>query len=299
MTAAFPPPPTRSPKPFVLCADDYGLSPGVSSAIRDLIDRERLSATSCMTSSPFWRDHATWLLPYVDQIDVGLHLTLTDQQPIGPMPRTAPGGRLPSLGSLMRLAYSRRLDADEVDEELNRQIDAFEAALGRPPAFIDGHQHVHQLPTIREAVIRALSGRLKGKSPTTATPYLRSCHDGASAILTRGIAIPKSFFVSMLSRRLHKLARKHTIATNISFRGVYDFSRPVPFGAMMDRFVEDLPEPQAGIGLVMCHPGIPDDTLRAVDPVVEQRRVEYDWLGGHGLPALLNKRNLCLSRFRK
>ncbi|WP_281352706.1 ChbG/HpnK family deacetylase [Skermanella pratensis] len=198
----------------------------------------------------------------------------------------------------MRLAYSRRLDAGEVDAELNRQIDAFETALGRLPAFIDGHQHVHQLPTVREAVIRAVAGRLKGNSPMAVTPYLRSCHDSVPAIITRGIAIPKSFFISMLSGRLRKLAQKHTIATNSSFRGVYDFSRPVPFGAMMDRFVEDLPGPQAGIGLVMCHPGIPDDALKAVDPVVEQRRVEYEWLGGHGLPALLSKRNLRLSRFR-
>ena len=299
MTAISPKSPTRPPVPFVLCADDYGLSPGVSSAIRDLIDRGRLSATGCMTVTPFWKDHATWLTPYVDQVDVGLHLTLTDQRPIGAMPRTAPGGRLPSLGALMRLAYGGRLDAGEVDAELNRQIDAFESALGRSPAFIDGHQHVHQFPTIREAVVRAVTGRLKGGKHSAREPYLRSCHDSASAITTRGIAIPKTFFVSMLSGGLRKLARKHTIATNESFRGVYEFSRPVPFGAMMDRFVEDLPAPRAGIALVMCHPGIPDDALRAVDPVVEQRRVEYEWLGGHGLPALLSKRNLRLSRFRE
>lgn len=299
MTANSSSSPTHRPIPFVLCADDYGLSPGVSSAIRDLIDRERLSATSCMTVTPFWKDHATWLTPYVDRVDVGLHLTLTDQRPIGAMPRTAPGGRLPSLGALMRLAYGGRLDAGEVEAELNRQLDAFEAALGRAPAFIDGHQHVHQLPVIREAVIRALAARSKGKPANASRPYLRSCHDRASAITTRGIAIPKSFFISMLSRRLRKLAQKHTIATNTSFRGVYDFSKPVPFGAMMERFVEDLPRPQAGMALVMCHPGIPDDVLRAVDPVVEQRRVEYEWLGGHGLPALLSKRNLRLSRFRE
>ncbi|WP_281352708.1 ChbG/HpnK family deacetylase [Skermanella pratensis] len=71
------------------------MSPGVSSAIRDLIDRERLSATSCMTLTPFWRDHATWLLPYVDQVDVGLHLTLTSQQPIGPMPEPLPAAACP------------------------------------------------------------------------------------------------------------------------------------------------------------------------------------------------------------
>jgi len=37
---------------FWLCADDYGLSPGVNRAIRDLIERGRLNATSVMVVGP-------------------------------------------------------------------------------------------------------------------------------------------------------------------------------------------------------------------------------------------------------
>ena len=35
-----------------LCADDYGISPGVNRAIRDLIERGRLNATSVMVVTP-------------------------------------------------------------------------------------------------------------------------------------------------------------------------------------------------------------------------------------------------------
>ena len=35
-----------------LCADDYGISPGVNRAIRDLIKRGRLNATSVMVVGP-------------------------------------------------------------------------------------------------------------------------------------------------------------------------------------------------------------------------------------------------------
>ena len=35
-----------------LCADDYGISPGVNRAIRELIERNRLNATSVMTVGP-------------------------------------------------------------------------------------------------------------------------------------------------------------------------------------------------------------------------------------------------------
>ena len=37
---------------IVLCADDYGLSPGVSRAIRDLVTRGRINATSAMVVAP-------------------------------------------------------------------------------------------------------------------------------------------------------------------------------------------------------------------------------------------------------
>ena len=34
-----------------LCADDYGMSPGINIAIRDLVVRERLNATSAMVGA--------------------------------------------------------------------------------------------------------------------------------------------------------------------------------------------------------------------------------------------------------
>ena len=36
----------------MLCADDYGISPAVSAAIRDLIARRRINATSVMVVAP-------------------------------------------------------------------------------------------------------------------------------------------------------------------------------------------------------------------------------------------------------
>ncbi|MBF0335117.1 MAG: ChbG/HpnK family deacetylase, partial [Alphaproteobacteria bacterium] len=43
---------TSSGRPFVLCADDYGLSPGVSRGILALIEMGRVSATGCMVTMP-------------------------------------------------------------------------------------------------------------------------------------------------------------------------------------------------------------------------------------------------------
>ncbi len=64
-----------------LCADDYGLSPGVNRAIRDLIERGRLNATSVMVVGPaIGRDEVSALQAAAansPRCSIGLHATLT------------------------------------------------------------------------------------------------------------------------------------------------------------------------------------------------------------------------------
>ncbi|PWC52303.1 ChbG/HpnK family deacetylase [Azospirillum sp. TSO22-1] len=273
------------PHTVILCADDYGLSPGVGAAIRDLIGRGRLTATSCMTVCRFWPEEALKLKPLAERADVGLHLTLTDQAPLGPMPRLAPQGRLPPLGTLMRLAYTGGLDAREIAAEVDRQVVAFADAFGAPPAYIDGHQHVHQLPVVRDAVLAALA-RLPGA-------YVRLCREPRLAVLRRGVAVAKTLLIAELGGPLAARARAAGIPVNSSFRGVYDFSGRVPFGDLMARFLE----PPAERALVMVHPGIPDEALRAADPLVDQRAVEYEHLKGDAFAALLADKGVRLGRF--
>jgi predicted glycoside hydrolase/deacetylase ChbG (UPF0249 family) len=274
----------------VLCADDYGLSPGVSRAILTLIETGRLSATSCMTLCRGWPDQAGWLRPLAPRADIGLHFTLTGPAlaPLGPMPRLAPDGRLPTLGTVMARSLSGRLDAHEVAAELGRQIDAFEAAFGAPPAYIDGHQHVHLLPGIREAVITAALGRLE-----PVRPWIRLCDDPLPAVVGRAVATPKALLIGGLGRPLRRLARRAGIPGNDSFRGIYDLTDRKPFAGLMARF---LAAPR-GKTLVMCHPGHVDTELRAVDPVTDQRQREFDFLSGPAFPALLDRLGLCPARF--
>ena len=140
-----------------LCADDYGISPGVDTAIRDLIMRGRLNATSVMAVAPsFSRAEAsalTVLNADTQRVAVGLHLTLTG--PFKPLTQYAPladGAFLP-LATTLRLAMQQRLDMTALAIEFRAQFEAFTAAFGRPPDFVDGHQHVQLFPQVRDAVL--------------------------------------------------------------------------------------------------------------------------------------------------
>ncbi|WP_240489526.1 ChbG/HpnK family deacetylase [Legionella parisiensis] len=49
-------------KTIILCADDFGLDPGVSAGILKLVRMGRLSAVSCMVNMPSFIPYAKELL---------------------------------------------------------------------------------------------------------------------------------------------------------------------------------------------------------------------------------------------
>ncbi len=257
--------------PIVLCADDYGIAPGVGQAIRDLLDKGRLSATSCMVVSPDFAAEGVLLAPYVGRADIGLHLTLTLDRP---------------LGRLMLAAYSGRIDAAAVANEIQRQIARFTEVIGRPPDFIDGHQHVHLLPVVRDAVAAAAI-------PIGA--YLRLTDEPLAAVARAGVSRGKAAFLSLLSRPLARHTKRLGIAHNRGFRGVRSFAESGPFRILFCRMIAQAP---AGC-LIMCHPGLVDASLRDRDPVTDSREAEYRYLASAEFPHDMAAAGLRLTRLRQ
>src|SRR3954471_10389355 len=134
-----------------LCADDYGLSPGVNRAIRDLIERGRLNATSVMVVGPsIGRDEVGALRTAAansPRCAIGLHVTLT--APFRPLTmhfQPLEGGMFLSLPRLLCAGLLRMLDPEIIKAEVAVQLAAFCDLFGRTPDFVDGHQHAHLFP---------------------------------------------------------------------------------------------------------------------------------------------------------
>ena len=56
----------------------------------------------------------------------------------------------------------------EIRAEIERQLDTFEKHLGFPPDHIDGHEHVHVLPGIRQSLFEVVSRRYPGAEAAAA-----------------------------------------------------------------------------------------------------------------------------------
>jgi len=256
-------------KRLILCADDYALAPGVSRAIRELAAAGRLNATSVMTPGPDLAAEAERLLAVTPEgFQIGLHVTLTG----GLMPLTAPRiAMAEGIAPLLVRAHLRRLDRPAIAAEVEAQMQAFITAFGRPPAFVDGHQHTHLLPTIRDIVVAATTRHAPGA-------WIRQC--GGPRGAGEGV---KGRIIAALSRGLRKTLARHHIPTNPAFSGAYDFRRAPSFPAIFPRFLEGLPDG----ALIMVHPGHVDEALRTRDPVHEPREHEFAYLAGDDFPRTL------------
>ena len=273
---------------IILCADDFGISPGVSSSIINLIEAGKITATSCMSISPFWKEHASYLRPLKGKADVGLHLTLTGFQPLGSMPMLAQKGHLPSYGQLLKLSLMGILDLDEIRMELIRQLDRFEEVWGTTPDFIDGHLFIHHLPLIRNAVVDLYKARFRGSKT-----YIRVSSTSIPVILRRRVSIMKTLAIGYFGWQLKRLVAVHNIPLNNGFSGIYDFSDRVPYKKLFERFLIGAKTNMQ----IMCHPGMVDSELAGVDNLTKQRENEYSFFCGKDFNRILENAGVCLSRY--
>jgi hypothetical protein len=262
-----------APRPthFALVADDFAISPAVSRAILALFEAGRLSGAGAMTNRPFWKEGARDFAAFAGGADLGLHLNLTAGEALGPMPRLAPGGVLPSAQTLLQKGLDRQASA-EIEAEIIRQIEAFAEGAGRLPDFIDGHQHVHVLPGVRRALFAALE-RFWPKGAAGPRPWLRDPADTPGRILARGVAAQKALTVTALALGFRRLAHRHGFATNHGFAGFSAFDPARDYAADFSTYLAA----PGDAHLLMCHPGFVDDELRAVDTVLETRPHEYEF----------------------
>jgi predicted glycoside hydrolase/deacetylase ChbG (UPF0249 family) len=272
-----------------LCADDYGISPAVNRAILDLIGRGRINATSVMVTTPTFSAAAAQALFDLAGANrraaIGLHITLTAPfRPATLAYRPVAGdGAFLSLAGTFAAGLQRRLDPDALTAEVENQFAAFRRAFRRPPDFVDGHQHVHLLPQVSDAVLDAMKRLAPGA-------WIRQC--GRAMPLWRRFGDPKGLVLDLLSARLRRRCAASGVPTNPAFAGTYDFRRDTAFEPLFWSFLQGLPDG----GLVMCHPGFVDAELQRLDVFTTMREREHAFFAGEQFPALLEADGIELAR---
>ena len=272
---------------IVLCADDYGLSPGVNKAIRDLLARGRINATSAMMVTPaIDRDEADALAAIKAEqphIAIGLHVTLTT--PFRPLTADyAPllDGSFLTIGQTLGAAMLRQLKPASIAAEIRAQVDKFIAIFGTPPDYLDGHQHVQIFPQIRDALLEVIATDLP-------QAWVRQC--GRVTPLSSRLADRKGLLLDILSAGFRSRAARLGVRTNPGFSGSYDFHAAPNFAELFPHFLDGLP----ARSVVMCHPGFVDEMLRQLDPLTDLREKEYAFFAAESFPKIMLESRVTLA----
>ena len=270
-------------KPLIIAADDYAQSVAIDRGILSLVEKSRISAFSCLVLSPRWPEAARSITADIrSKADVGLHLDFT-QYP------QATQARLPwlILKSLLRALPRKAIRASIIT-----QLNHFEDALGMAPDYIDGHQHVHQLPQIRHELVDVLVQRYPDRSP-----WLRIADPPA----TDGF---KGLVIGALgSNALARSARRHGIRHTRHLLGVYGFDgNASAYGERLAGWLSKshglTSQGAAPICALMCHPAVETEasTDHLCDPIHLARLNEYRILSNDALPGLMAKYQVRLAR---
>lgn len=252
--------------PLVVCADDFGMASEIDESVMHLAELGRINATSCVTQGPSFSQNARAVrkLP----LQLGLHLNLTEKM--------GTEGLYTAFNKLAALAWLRRLNPVLITEQIKCQLDTFEDVMAQRPDFVDGHQHIHQFPVIRDCLIRELLHRYGAN-----LPWLRSTLSVEMPGLPRRAQHKAKLIAAMGAKDLNNLIHLHGFKRNRHFLGVYDFKGGVPnYSFYMRQWLK-----LARNGdLLICHPAL--GSINS-DRINQQRFAEYQVLAGEEMGQLL------------
>ena len=262
-------------KRIVLCADDFGVHPDVSDAIVTLAEHNRLSATSCLVTSSHWPQEQAKLRHLKAHIDIGLHLNFTEGTGLSSHFQNV----LPGLKPMLWRSHCHLLQPHQIEEEVRAQLDFFCETFDATPAFIDGHQHVHHLPQVRDALLKVLAEKELGQIwLRSVTPLISQTSLFKTKIIEHSGAI-----------HFKKQLTQFGLQSNSAFAGVYSLSENESFPGLMAEWLRNLPDS----GLIMCHPSQPSTS--EIDHL-PARIKELDFLMSPEFGELLNKNDATLHR---
>lgn len=256
---------SMSSKSILINADDIGMHPAIDGAVVQLAQIGRVSSASVMALGAPAQDIVAELRRL--QVALGLHLDFTS-----PMFNQRYNSNT-TLRSLIKDTWSRRLAAAPVEQMISEQFERFETVAGQLPTFIDGHQHVHQFPVIRDSLFKVLASRYPGKRfglRNTVPSSWRGCK--ATVIAQLG------------GPRLRTLADQAGHWYNIDFCGVYDFSERSDLRRLWRGWLSCI-SPHGC--LFMCHPAF--ESERLIDEIGAARIREFHFMNSQQFAELTDE----------
>ncbi len=239
------------PASLIVNADDFGLCEGVNEGIVRAFDRGIVTSASVLAAGDAF-DHAVALARARPELDLGIHLSLTQTRPV-----SDPMG-IPSLigedgcfhanwSRLVSCCVRKILRHTNVETELRAQIEKV-LSTGLAFSHLDGHQHVHMLPGVLPIVVR-----LAGEYGIGAVRYPRQKRVTQAAGARHSRRLAELAGLRAACRLSRPLMSGNGLLVADDFRGFAEAGR-----WDQESLAETIYDLDSGLTEIGCHPGIDD-----------------------------------------
>ncbi|XP_028400315.1 carbohydrate deacetylase-like [Dendronephthya gigantea] len=166
---------------LIVTADDFGYSMQRDKGIIQAFNNGIITRASLLVNGQTAQTTAVTLAGK-HGLPLGLHLNLTEGKPV----LENDGSSLMSEGTVyfrgkfgFREALSRgEIDMMHVKDEVEAQIETYIKLVGYPPNHVDGHQHIHICPEIRDTIAQVMISYSLHQIRIPLEPHLASWFDG-------------------------------------------------------------------------------------------------------------------------
>ncbi|XP_069788754.1 carbohydrate deacetylase [Narcine bancroftii] len=185
---------------LIVTGDDFGYCRRRNRGIMECFRAKAISNASLLVNGTAAKEAAA--MATRKKVPLGLHANLSEGLPVSEQLRIGSSlvnkdGFFHGKMGIREVLKSGFINLSEVDRELRGQVDLFCELTGHLPYHMDGHQHVHVLPDIRDVFAQVLSdyGILYTRIPVE--PGLHCCDRITQELMDFYLQIEKDAFNSM------------------------------------------------------------------------------------------------------
>jgi hopanoid biosynthesis associated protein HpnK len=287
-------------KRLIVNADDLGLTKGINRAVVEGHLHGIITSASLLANGAAFGS-AVALARQQTPLGIGVHLNLTQGRPV------AASSRVPSLLNPQGIFFSGPLNQikrlltghatlSDVEIELRAQIEKVQRA-GIRITHLDGHQHVHLLPSVFDVAIRLAKefgiGAIRCAVERSVEVLPLMGRNGRwSTVLFKQFLTGRA--LTVLSSSLRKKVYRARLRCPTHFYGVTQTG--FLDAAALERIIRHLPR---GTSELMCHPGYVDADLSVIPTrLLKQRERELQALTRPEIKRLIQERAVQLINYR-
>lgn len=264
-------------KRITLGALDYGLAFGVDRALRELVEKGRLSAVGAIVATELWPREFRPLAETVEKVGsqalFGVTLAFSGDRvsPVSARMQEVYGDRMMSREKILRRAFFRLLPDELLEEEAQAQLARYSVLMKRAPDFVAVRDGLLARTSLARIVFKAIAHADFETPPLVISPVQPG----------------------LTSLRLGRLARSHNLTLLPRAEPLPDTSDPEELHRLLHNHFDGMTDRS----FVAAIPGRADDRLQRDEPKkkILIRECQYAVLSSDRFFQTLDKKDVFLN----